>query len=104
MRFWTLRVAFLLALIMCAVTVTGCSSSDQTEGSRGRRTAEGMPDFSGIWQAQNTANWDLQAHAAKHGPVTALGAAFSVPAGLGVVEGDEIPYTAEALAKKQGER
>ena len=31
----------------------------------------------------------------------ALGAAFSVPGGLGVVEGNEIPYQPEALAKKK---
>ena len=102
MRLWTLKVTFLLALIVCAVTVTRCSSTDRTdEGYMGRRTADGLPDFSGIWQAQNTANWDLQAHAAKQGPVVALGAAFSVPAGLGVVVGDEIPYKPEALVKKR---
>ena len=101
MRLWTLRVPGFVALIVCAVTVIGCASSDQTEGYRGQRTADGTPNFSGIWQVQNTANWDLQAHAAKQGPVIALGAAFSVPGGLGVVEGDEIPYTAEALAKKR---
>ena len=31
----------------------------------------------------------------------ALGAAFSVPPGLGVVEGNEIPYLPEALARKK---
>jgi hypothetical protein len=31
----------------------------------------------------------------------ALGAAFSVPGGLGIVEGNEIPYKPEALAKKK---
>jgi hypothetical protein len=25
----------------------------------------GKPDFSGIWQANNTANWDLQTHQAR---------------------------------------
>ena len=33
--------------------------------------------------------------------VVALGAVGAVPAGLGVVEGDEIPYTPAALAKKK---
>jgi hypothetical protein len=27
--------------------------------------AAGKPDFSGIWQANNTANWDLQTHQAR---------------------------------------
>lgn len=61
----------------------------------------GHPDFSGVWQAMNTANWDLLAHQARPGPVVALGAAFSIPAGTGVVEGNEIPYLPQALAKKK---
>jgi hypothetical protein len=74
-----------------------------------------QPDLNGIWQAMNTANWDIQAHNAKPalamrpGPIVpvpakeviALGAVGSVPAGLGIVEGDEIPYRPEALAKKK---
>lgn len=65
------------------------------------RTADGKPDLNGIWQAMNSAHWDIQDHAARQGPVVALGAAFSVPAGLGVVEGNEIPYLPEALEKKK---
>jgi hypothetical protein len=65
------------------------------------RTADGKPDLNGIWQALNTANWNIQDHAAAAGPVPALGAAFSIPGGPGVVEGNEIPYRPEALKKKQ---
>jgi hypothetical protein len=68
------------------------------------------PDLNGVWQAMNTANWDIEPHAARAalqmrpGPVipvpakdiVALGAVGSVPAGDGVVEGGEIPYTPEA--------
>ena len=65
------------------------------------RTGDGKPDLSGIWQAVNTAHWDIQDHSARLGPVVALGAAFSIPAGQGVVEGEDIPYKPEAVALKQ---
>jgi len=55
------------------------------------RTADGKPDLSGIWQAVNTAAWDIQDHQAQKG----------VPAGIGVVEGNEIPYQPWAAAKKK---
>ena len=65
------------------------------------RTADGKPNLNGIWQAMNEANWDIQAHTAAAGPVSALGGAYAVPPGLGVVEGDEIPYQPAAAAKKK---
>ena len=37
----------------------------QGEPYRAPRAADGRPDLSGIWQALNTANYDLQAHAAR---------------------------------------
>jgi hypothetical protein len=59
------------------------------------RTADGKPDFSGIWQALNSAAWDIQDHSAS------LAGKSSVPPGKGVVEGNEIPYKPEALAQKK---
>jgi hypothetical protein len=78
------------------------------------RTA-GRPDFSGVWQANNTAYWDLQTHEARPmvaqpglrggvvlaAPVVGLGAVGWVPAGVGVVEGEEIPYLPWAAARKK---
>ncbi|MBI4885854.1 MAG: hypothetical protein HY824_02065 [Acidobacteria bacterium] len=55
------------------------------------RTPDGKPNLQGIWQAVNTAAWDIQDHAARLG----------VPAGQGVVEGNEIPYQPSAAAKKR---
>jgi hypothetical protein len=55
------------------------------------RTPDGRPDLQGIWQVLNTAAWDIQDH----------GASLGVPAGRGVVDGNEIPYQPWALAKKQ---
>jgi hypothetical protein len=73
----------------------------QTQPYRAPRTADGKPNLNGIWQALNEANWDIEGHAAGMGRVTALGAADSIPPGLGVVEGGPIPYLPGAAAKKK---
>ena len=65
------------------------------------RTADGKPDLNGIWQAVGSANWNLQDHQARSGPVLELGAILAVPAGLSVVEGNEIPYQPWAAAKQK---
>ena len=49
----------------------------------------------------NTANWDLQEHAAQRGLVVQLGAVGGEPGGLGVVEGGEIPYLPAMKEKKK---
>src|SRR6195256_664709 len=83
------------------VLSTAMPGAAQTPAYRAPRTADGKPNLNGIWQALNTADWDLQGHAAGKGPVPSLGAAFSLPPGLGVVEGDEIPYLPAAAVKKR---
>ena len=57
----------------------------------GGQPSSAKPDFNGIWQALNTAAWDLQDHTG----------ALGLPPGQGVVEGNEIPYQSWAAAKKQ---
>jgi hypothetical protein len=58
------------------------------------------PDLSGIWQVLNTANWNLEGHAAAPGPPE-LGAIGAMPPGFSVVEGNTIPYPPEAAAKRK---
>ena len=86
-------------LLLAAVTVAA-----QTPAYRAPRTADAKANLNGIWQAMNTANWDLEGHAATHGPVAGLGAVFSVPPGLGVVDGDAIPYLPAMAAKRKENR
>jgi hypothetical protein len=78
------------------------------------RTAQGKPDFTGVWQVLNTANHNLEAHTGRaaqvmrEGPVVpvpakelvALGAVGALPPSLGVVQGGEIPYKPGALARR----
>ncbi len=79
----------------------GQPASGPTAAGRAARTADGRPNLNGIWQALNTANWDLEAHEARPGPTSQFGASFATPAGLGVVVDGPIPYKPEAAAKRK---
>lgn len=108
-------VAVLFPLITLFPLAT-TSSAQAPTAVPGLARIAGKPDFSGIWEANNTANWDLQTHVARPmvaqqgltpnsivaaAPVVALGSIGWVPAGLGVVEGEEIPYQPWAAARKK---
>jgi hypothetical protein len=112
--------AFIIAIVAAAggalVATWATPLAGQAPAAyRASRTSDGKPDLNGIWQALNEANWDLEPHMARAalalrpGPyvpvpaaaVLALGAVGSVPPGLGVVEGDTIPYLPDALKKKK---
>jgi hypothetical protein len=106
------RASVLVAVTIAAgLLISRVPSKGQARGAqtpapaapayRAPRTADGKPNLNGIWQALNEANWDLEPHAASQGPLAALGAQFSIPAGVGAVEGGTIPYKPEALAKKK---
>jgi hypothetical protein len=72
----------------------------QAQTYRAPRSADGHADLNGIWQALNTANWDLEDHSPAPGTMWETGAIGAVPAGQSVVEGGEIPYLPAALQKK----
>ena len=77
-----------LWLVIVAVATPAVASA---QGYKAPRTVDGQPDLQGIWQAVNTANWNLQDHSAELG----------IPAGQGVVDGNEIPYLPTAVARRQ---
>jgi len=87
--------------VACALSLAPSPLPAQAPAYRAPRTADGKPDLNGIWEALNTADWDLVGHGAAMGPVASLGAVFAKPPGLGVVEGDEIPYLPATAAKKK---
>jgi hypothetical protein len=63
------------------------------------------PNINGIWQAANTAYWNLEAHSAEAmDDFWQLGALGAIPAGRSVVEGGTIPYLPEALARRDENR
>ena len=113
---WTIAITVVaLATVLTLVITPGAAPAPAAAQSAPARTA-GKPDFSGIWQANNTANWDLLTHRARPmvgqpglapnsvvlaASVVALGSLGWVPPGMGVVEGDEIPYQPWAAARKK---
>jgi hypothetical protein len=110
-------IAGATAIFMAGVWWAGIQVEGQGAAAayRAPRAADGKPDLNGIWQANNTANYDIQMHMARpalavrpgpYGPVPAaavlaLGAVGAVPPGMGVVEGNELPYLPAALEQKK---
>ena len=122
---------FALAAALGACETAATTSSESLTASapapaaapaawKAKRGPDGVhPDLNGVWQVLNTANYNIEAHAAQSalqlrpGPyvpvpdagVVALGAIGAVPAGIGIVQGDgKIPYTADALALRDENR
>jgi hypothetical protein len=107
---------FLVGAYTQRTRAQGTAAQAQPTGAGTMPRTSGRPDFSGIWQANNTAHWDLQTHAPRPmvaqpgflpnsvvlaAPVLGLGSIGWVPAGLGVVDGEEIPYQPWAAARKK---
>jgi hypothetical protein len=102
-------MVFSRLIISAAACCTLAAFLGFAQNARGQSSAndvprawDGHPDLSGIWEALNTANWDLEDHSPQPGTLWQTGAIGAEPAGMTVVEGGTIPYTPEALAKKRG--
>jgi len=119
MRIGFRRAVLALSAAACGALLSAAAlplaSQGQTPAYRAPRTPDGKPDLNGIWQALTEANYDIEMHMARPAmalrqgpygplpaaPVLALGAVGSVPPGVGIVEGGEIPYKPDALAKRK---
>ena len=78
-------------IILIIVLMISVSLGVNAEDYEVPRTPTGQPDFQGIWQAVNTAVWNIQDHSAELG----------IPAGQGVVVDNYLPYRPLALEQRQ---
>jgi len=90
-RSYRSRSASALSISLAAVFCVAIPQLAASQDYEPPRMPDGRPDLQGIWQAMNTAVWNIQDHSAEYG----------VPAGQGVVIGNEIPYQAWALEQRQ---
>jgi hypothetical protein len=100
----TIAAAATLSTAACVQQTASDGDSAGAESAQSR--INGQPNINGIWQAMNTANWNLEAHSAeKLDEFWALGSLAAIPAGQSVIDGDgKVPYKPEALAKRDENR
>ena len=96
-----LPLAALGGLAAAAAALVPAVAQDR---ERPERIAD-KPNLNGIWQAMNTAHWNLEGHSAEAiGEFWQLGAIAAIPAGQSVVVEGTIPYKPEALAQRDANR
>ncbi len=65
-RSWTIAAAITAVTgVFILAVMTRSMATAQGGGQAALPRVAGKPDFSGIWEANNTANWDLQTHEAR---------------------------------------
>jgi hypothetical protein len=103
MHSWLKRsmvVAASAAALLTLALAPEAGRAQAVKGYKAPRTKDGKPNLNGIYQALNTANWNIEPHSSGFPVEPKLGSMFAIPAGQGVVEGGEIPYLPAALAKR----
>ncbi|HET7132782.1 MAG TPA: hypothetical protein VFJ95_11065, partial [Gammaproteobacteria bacterium] len=99
--------AGLAAVAAALAAMPSVAQQDTPKPARAARVG-GEPNFNGVWQAMNTANWNLEAHSAEHVKgFWQLGSLAAIPAGQSVITSPadgKIPYLPEALAKRDENR
>jgi hypothetical protein len=98
--------ARLVVLGLSTIGLSGVTIGDAfAQGSDRLARINGNPNINGIWQAANTAFWNIEAHSAEAlEDFWQLGAIGAIPAGQSVVEGGSIPYLPGALAQRDANR
>ncbi len=95
--------AFIAILLAGAVTLPIVAQRRGPAPAARLDRIAGHPNLNGIWQAINTANWNLEGHSARPTAFWQLGAMFAVPPGQSVIVDNNgtIPYTPTGLEKRQ---
>ncbi len=98
------RAGPILGSVAAWLALGGAAAAQPAESQRPERIG-GHPNINGVWQAVNTANWNIEGQAAEAiEDWWRLGALFAVPAGQSVVEGGALPYLPEALEERARNR
>lgn len=102
----TMHCRAMLAIAVGLTATAALTASAQTAPAARPARIAGQPNINGIWQAMNSANWNLEAHSAEAlQGFWQLGSLAAIPAGQSVIDGDgKIPYLPEALAKRDANR
>ena len=101
-----MRSRFTRTIVTAGVIWFAASAASAQQLNR-PATISGHPNFNGIWQALNTAYWNLEGHSVEGFPKEfwQLGAIGVIPAGRSVLKGGgTIPYLPEALKKRDENR
>jgi hypothetical protein len=96
-----------ISTIVTAGTIWFTADSAPAQQLDRPATISGHPNFNGLWQALNTAYWNLEGHSVEGFPknLWQLGAIGVIPAGKSVLKaGGTIPYLPEALKKRDQNR
>lgn len=98
------RLAAAAAMVLAGTAFVGPVAAQRPAKQMAR--LGGKPNLNGVWQVMNSANWNLEPHEAAEAPAGSelIGATGAIPGGLGVVEGNQIPYKPEALALRDQNR
>jgi hypothetical protein len=96
-----MRIPFIGVVLLAAAQILPVSAQQPER----QETLGGHPNLNGVWQAMNSAYWNLEAHSAEAiDEFWPMGAIAAIPAGKSVIRGGKIPYLPEALAVRDQNR
>jgi hypothetical protein len=102
-----MRNRFIGAVLFAALIPACLAQNTAVQAAKRAATIGGHPNLNGIWQAVNTAQWNLEAHSAQDlgEKFWQMGAIAAIPAGRSLLKGGgTIPYLPAALEQRNKNR